>query len=352
MSRDVTFILPGPIARTGGYIYDRRMIDGLRALGWLADSIVIDGSFPFPDATTRGTTERIFACLPDRRLVIVDGLALGAIPEIVESHARRLRIVGLVHLPLGADPTRDAETSAQLAAADGRALRAAALVIVTSRATLPMLDAYGLTNDRVVVIEPGTDAVPSARGSGQSGSIELLCVATVNAGKGHATLLEALAALRDRRWHLTCAGSLTRDPATAHLLQRMVADLKLHDRVSLVGELDELPLAAAYDAADIFVLATLRETYGMAVAEALAHGLPIVSTTTGAIPPLVGEEAGLLVPPGDVDALGRALAAVLDDRTLRDRLRDGARRAGARLPTWTQAAERMSATLEGLVSHG
>jgi glycosyltransferase involved in cell wall biosynthesis len=241
--RTVTFVLPGPVARTGGYIYDGRMIDGLRALGWLANSIVVDGSFPLPDTSTRATMERVFGALPDRTLVVVDGLALGAIPEIVESHADRLRIVALVHLPLGADPTRGADTAARLAAAERRALRSAALVIVTSHATVPMLDPHGLPRDRIVVIEPGTDRPQCARGaelyaqrSGGSprAAVELLCVATVNAGKGHLLLLRALERLRHRSWHLTCAGSLTRDPETTALVRQTISELTLDHRVMRV----------------------------------------------------------------------------------------------------------------------
>ena len=114
------------------------------------------------------------------------------------------------------------------------------------------------------------------------------------------------------------------------------------DRVTLRGELDDTELAAAYDRADLFVLATLRETYGMAVAEALAHGLPVVSTTTGAIPDLVGDRAGILVPPGDETALAAALARVMGDAGLRDRLAEGALRVRDRLPTWDEAAKTMA----------
>ena len=116
---------------------------------------------------------------------------------------------------------------------------------------------------------------------------------------------------------MTCAGSLERHPRTVARLRALLREQGLADRVSLVGELDAAALAACYDRADLFVLATLYETYGMAVAEALARGLPIVSTTTGAIPDIVGleeeEAAGLLVAPGDARAFGAALSRVLGD---------------------------------------
>jgi glycosyltransferase involved in cell wall biosynthesis len=127
----------------------------------------------------------------------------------------------------------------------------------------------------------------------------------------------------------------------------------VEDRVILVGALDAVALAACYDRADVFVLATLHETYCMAVAEALARGLPVISTTTGAIPDLVGvgeRRAGLLVPPGDGAALTAALARVLGDAPLRQRLAEGARRVREGLPTWDRAVGIMAAALEGVAT--
>ena len=101
---------------------------------------------------------------------------------------------------------------------------------------------------------------------------------------------------------LTCAGSLNRHPPTVARIRALIRDRELDDHVSLVGELSAGELEQCYDRTDVFVLATLRETYGMAVAEALAHGLPVVSTSTGAIPALIGTDAGLLCRPATCKA--------------------------------------------------
>jgi glycosyltransferase involved in cell wall biosynthesis len=126
----------------------------------------------------------------------------------------------------------------------------------------------------------------------------------------------------------------------------------LTERVTLAGELDAHDLEAAYARADVFVLATRQETYGMAVAEALAHGLPVVSTKTGAIDRLVGDRAGLLVEPGDVDGLFDALATVIRNEPLRQRLADGTRDAAERLPSWKEASARLSAALMQVINRG
>jgi glycosyltransferase involved in cell wall biosynthesis len=178
-----------------------------------------------------------------------------------------------------------------------------------------------------------------------------LSVATLNPGKGHIHLLTALAAVPSRHWQLTCAGSLTRSSATAARVEEVIRELELGDRVSLVGDLDRSALEEQYDRSDVFVLATLRETYGMAVAEALAHGLPVVSTRTGAIPELVGSDAGLVVTTGDVAGLTDALSRVIVDGDLRARLAAGARRVRPLLPTWDATITKMEAALDA-IAHG
>lgn len=343
--RSAAFVVPGTLAsRTGGYIYDSRVIDGLRACGWSVAVHEIAGDFPFPSPDTLRRTADVLAAISPATVTLVDGLAFGAMPSIVETHAARLRFVPIVHLPLAADVGLDSASASALLASETRALAAARRVIVTGTATLDMLRAHGVPVDRIVVAEPGTDPAPIARG-GAAGPLELLCVATLNPGKGHDVLLRALASCGDG-WHLTCAGSLSRHPATVDGIRLLIAQLGLEERVTLAGELDPGEMEAAYDRSDAFVLATRRETYGMAVAEALAHGLPVVSTRTGAISDLVGDDAGMLVRPGDVEALGDALARLIGDADLRASLRQGALGARERLPSWEVTASIISATLE------
>ena len=351
MKKSAALVVPGSLdTRTGGYLYDRHITDGLRARGWAVDVRELDASFPRPSTSALEHAARAFVAIPSATITLVDSLALGAMPDVIVSHASRLTIVALVHLPLSADLGLDDDAAVRVESAERRALEAAALVIVTGRAALPLLDRYGLPPQRVAIVEPGTARAPLARGSAGS-LLQLLSVATLNPGKGHEDLLAALADVPARNWHLTCAGSLARHPPTVERVRATIRRLELGDHVSLVGELDDSALEEAYDGSDLFVLATLRETYGMAVAEALAHGLPVVSTTTGALPQLVGDRAGLLVEPGDRRALTEVLARALGDDGLRAQLAEGARRVRERLPDWEHAAERMAVTLES-IGHG
>lgn len=348
MTRSVVLVVPGDLdSRTGGYIYDRRIVDGLRAKGWTVDVQMLDGSFPRPTRSATAHAQDLFERLPDGTVAIVDSLALGPMAEIVEQHFTRLRIVALMHLPLAANIGLDEETAARFATGEERALRAVALIVVTGRAAIPLLARYDIAPSKVVVIEPGTDPASVAHGS-DGGPLELLAVATLNPGKGHDVLIAALAAVPSRNWRLTCAGSLTRHPATVTRIRAMIRDLRLDDHVTLAGELDPVALEEQYARSDLFVLATLRETYGMAVAEALAHGIPVVTTSTGAAPGLVGTDAGLLVTPGDVQALTEALARMMTDEDLRSRLAAGARRTRPSLRRWDETIAQMAATLEAV----
>jgi glycosyltransferase involved in cell wall biosynthesis len=348
----LVFIVPGPLeTRTGGYEYDRRIISGLRSRGWSVDVRELHGSFPYPTSEALDDAARTLAAIPQRTTVLIDGLALGAMPVQVVGEASRLRIVALIHLPLASEIGITSDVAAQHEVSERRAISGASLVVVTGKQTAVTLEGYGIAPNQVTVVEPGTDRAPLARGS-LDGRLRLLCVGTLNPGKGHELLIGALAATPHRNWHLICAGSLERHVPTVPQLRKTLRALGLENRVSLVGDLDSASLAECYDRADLYVSATLHETYGMAIAEALARGLPVVSTTTGAIPELVGDHAGLLVPPGDQKALSRALSKVLGDPQLRRRLANGARCVRERLPTWQDAVSKMAAALERVAIYG
>ena len=343
----IAFVIPGRLdTPTGGYVYDRRIIEGLRRSGMDVDVKALSPLFPFPDAPASQAAERTLADLPDNTQVVIDGLAAGAMPKEIEREATRLRIVALVHHPLARETGLSTDAARALETSERRALTVVRHVIVTSKATAATLERdYGVEPARITVVEPGTDRANRARGSSGKRT-QLLCVASVTPRKGHVTLVRALAQLADLDWMLTCVGSMQRDPVTPLRIYKEVAKAKLRDRIVFEEEVKETSeLEPYYDKADIFVLPTEYEGYGMAVAEALAHGVPIVSTPTGGIADLVGTEAGILVPPGDVNALADALRSLMTNGVERDRVREGAWRIGNSLPTWIDAANRFAQAL-------
>lgn len=346
--RPIAFLLPGdPETRTGGYIYDKRIVAGLRRLGRTVDLVRLADNFPDPDAPALDRARAAFAALPEGAIAVVDGLAFSAMPEIVLAERRRLRLVALVHHPLALETGLDAARRADLFERERRALAAACRIVVTSPQTVRDLAPYGVPADRVAAILPGTDPAPTARGSAGAPPV-LLCVATVTPRKGHMVLIEALAQLGDRPWRLVCAGSLERDPATARSVADAVHRLGIARRVAFLGEIAGAALDAAYHGADLFVLPSFHEGYGMAYAEALARGLPVIATTAGAIPETVPADAGVLVPPGDAPALARAIASCLDDPATMARLRHGALAARQSLPDWPASARAFGHLLDAL----
>jgi glycosyltransferase involved in cell wall biosynthesis len=332
----LVFVVPGRLDQlTGGYLYDRHIVDGLRSRGYAVRVIELAEQ---PDLA-------IFAALPAGTPTIVDGLALPGLEAVVAAHQRRLPIIALVHHLL-AEETGLSRTAAEQA----RRLEAAMLprcrgVICPSRKTASAVERHGVSPERIAVIPPGT-AKPAARRRAQRRRVRLLlCVASLVPRKGHAVLVSALARLRDHDWDLLCVGSLERDPATARAVRRMIAASHLKRRVTLAGEWPQALVASAYRAADVFVLPSFHEGYGMAYAEAMAHGLPIVATTAGAVPETVPRSAGLLVRPGDPISLASALQRVLATPALAARLAAGSRAAGLRLHEWREATKQWEQAL-------
>ena len=350
--RDLTLLVAGdPDQLTGGYVYDARIVAALRARGWKVAVQGLDGRFPEPDAVSRASMGQALAALPDGDRVVIDGLAMGGMPEIIAPHADRLAIVALVHHPLADETGLAPSAKAQLFESELRALALARRVIVTSPHTGRGLARYRVPGERIRVVEPGVDPAPlaaSAMDLEAPGPRRLLCVATLTPRKGHELLVEALAELVDRDWVGAMIGSHDRDPAHAAKLLAQTQRLGLNERLAWLGECDASGLADAYHRAELFVLPSHYEGYGMVVTEALARGLPVITTTGGALADTLPPHAGIAVPPGDTQALRDALADWLDDAALRRRLRRGARQAREALADWQQAGERFIAALDDI----
>jgi glycosyltransferase involved in cell wall biosynthesis len=257
----------------------------------------------------------------------------------------------LVHMPLGHRPP-DYEAGA-VRAREREVLAAAAAIVTTSEwARRRLGELYALPADRVHVAEPGVDAARLAPGSAAGDA--LLCVAALTPDKGHDVLLDALATATDLSWRCSCVGSLVRDPAFADAVRRRARNSGLGDRVRFPGPRTGAGLDRVYADADLLVLASHAETYGLVVTEALSRGLPVVATEVGGVTEALGHgddgtRPGLLVPPGDPAALGAALRAWLEDAELRDRLRRASRERRATLRPWAATASAVADVLTAAV---
>lgn len=347
MVRRAAFAVPGDLATlTGGYAYDRRMIAELQELGWTVDVVTLDEGFPWPSEQTRIIAQAKLLSIAGDAPIVVDGLALGALPEAAATLRSGQRLVALIHHPLARESGLSAEQIAMLLDSERGALACAARVVVTSETTARhLVSDYGVSPERVTVARPGTDSAPMAHGS-SDGVVHLLSVGAVVPRKGFDVLITALAGLTDLSWRLSIVGDCRRDAMTAASIKQAIARLDLRDRITMHGAVPTSRLAALYDSADLFVLASHFEGYGMAYAEAIAHGLPVVGTTAGAIGEAVPTGAGVLVAPGDAAALAAALRQVIDNPHDRRRLAARATEAAARLPRWQDSAKIFAGVLE------
>jgi glycosyltransferase involved in cell wall biosynthesis len=342
----VAFAVPGDLATpTGGYGYDRRIIQELRELGWQVDVADIGDDFPFPSTAHRATALATLSAVPSGCPIVLDGLAFGALPE---AGALRCRtpLIALVHQPLALDPSLDTMQADTFRKTERTALASAAHVVVTSEATARIvIGDYNVPVQRISVVRPGNDPVPAALGS-NDGVVRLLSIGSVLPVKGYDLLIAAVATLTDMPWRLTIAGDRTRNPAAAAQLDVDIETHGLGDRIAVLGAVPPERITELFLASDVFVLASRFEGYGMALAEAIAHGIAVVSTMAGAIPQTVPAGTGLLVPPDDVAALARALRRLIGDPAERQRLAANARAAAAQLPTWQDSARLFAGAIE------
>ncbi|MCF3129335.1 glycosyltransferase family 4 protein [Streptomyces olivochromogenes] len=354
--RTVHFVMPGgvddPAQPSGGNAYDRRLCLDLPGFGWQVTPHAVDGTWPRPGRATRDELARTLRELPDGAVVLLDGLVACGVPDIVVPEAARLRLAVLVHLPLGDETGLDAAVAADLDAKEREVLRAVPAVVATSDwAVRRLVSHHGLAPDRVHVAAPGADIAPLAPGT--DGVSRLLCVAAVTPRKGQHRLVEALAAVRDLPWSCECVGGLGNDPEYVAHLRSLIEKYGLTDRLHLAGPRSGAALDASYAAADLMVLTSYAETYGMAVTEALARGIPVLATDVGGLPEAVGRAPdggvpGILVPPEDPAALAAELRGWFGEADVRRRLKAAARGRRAALDGWATTARSLAGVLHRL----
>jgi glycosyltransferase involved in cell wall biosynthesis len=356
---DCFFAIPGDLdTPTGGYAYDREVLRRLGKHGIACYLYPLPAGFPNPSPEERAETKRRIApgCLPDEgpapvtdlhpgAVILADGLAYGAL-DADTLDALSCPVVALVHHPLAYETGTSPERAAELLASERAALARASAVVVTSTATADLLAAeYGVERAAITVAVPGV--APAARAVGSGGPrLRLLAVGAVSPRKGYGVLIEALAMLRDLEVELVIVGATDRNAAEVGRLREAIARHGLGGRVVLTGAVDETALAEAYASADIFVMPSLFEGYGMVITEALARGLPIVSTTGGALGRVVPDEAALKVPPADAPALAEALRRMATDQTLRSDKAEAAWRLAHALPRWDDTARIVAEVIE------
>lgn len=329
----ISLIVPAPFSSlSGGYAYDRRMVNGLRAAGHTVAVIELPGTHPVTDETARSAARGAWGSLPRDVLPLIDGLALPAFAGQGDALAAR-PAAALIHHPTALETGLGDSDRATLRNTELRLLPRFARVVATSGPTAERLVAdFGVDSGRLRVVVPGTDDAPRGSGSGGPGCA-ILSIGALIPRKGYDVLIRALARLLDLDWQLTIVGSPTRDPTHARQLAVLAQQLAVVDQVRFAGEVDDATLDQLWRRADLFALASHWEGYGIAVAEALKRGVP-VAITTGAAAALAPPDAGVVCPPGDHNQLSKAMRRMIFGTTLRHEMAEAAWQAGRALPSW------------------
>jgi len=342
----IHLLAPGPFdAISGGYIYDRRMVEGLRALGETVEVVELPGQHPAPDEAAEAGARAALQALPAGARIVIDGLGLPAFLPLAQELAAR-RAVALIHHPTALEHGFPDAARTVLKAKERALFAACARIVCTSPLTARRLpEEFAADPERIGVVEPGTERAPRAAGSGGPGCA-ILSVGTLVPRKGHDVLLRALARLTDLEWTLTIVGDERRDPAHAHGLRALAEELGIAARVTFAGEVTGEALEALYHRADLFALATRWEGYGMAAAEAMARGLPLAITAGGAIAEVVVPGAAIVSPVDDVMSLSKGMRRPIFDADLRAEMAEASWQGGQALPRWSDRAEAFRAELD------
>jgi glycosyltransferase involved in cell wall biosynthesis len=328
----VAFVTVGDTSRlTGGYLYHARVFEGLRERGIEVETLAASGAAP---AEQKAAAPRLGLRLDPRRfdIIVVDALARIVCAPWLDGWRTSLPVVAMVHeLPsIAAGDAREQEFEEPLLHADR--------LIVVSDHGRSVLRSRGVPVERIRVVSPGFDRLSlldadSKQSASDNSPVRALCVAQWIPRKGILDLVRAWTAHERPGAALEFIGETDADPAYATSVRAAIAgasDSSIHVR----GPVDDATLGAAYAAADLFVLPSRYEGYGIVYAEALAHGLPIIACDVGPLPELIGEVAALLVSPDDVKALSEALDQLLGDSALRSRMSEAAYRRAEGLLSW------------------
>jgi glycosyltransferase involved in cell wall biosynthesis len=328
---------PAALGRlTGGILYDHRVCGRFASAGW--DVVLFDfDTLPKHVTRLRFPVARALRPRLDEGFdVLMTDLGNSSLTPGIQ---RRARASGLLSVVICHHFRSRLERShlkrLMYAWTERFTVREADLLVANSASTAGRIGELGRGGADVVLARPGLSVALAGSPVYNETPSELLLVGNVEARKGILDAVRALGCSGADGVGLVIAGEESYEPEYRESVDALLSSLGLGDRVRFTGRIGEERLEAAYRHADVFFLPSLWEGYGMAIAEAMASGLPVVSTTAGAIPDLVEHGvSGLLVEPGDWRAAGAALKAVLGDGGLRRRLAEGALRSAASFPSW------------------
>ena len=339
--------VPGDInSRTGGYLFDKHVLEAMNAAGQAVCLLALPGSFPRPTRFDADQTRKMLLECPPDVPIIIDGLAGGAIETSILDEMQA-PYIALTHHPLAFETGLSKPEVAHFRSLERANLALAHHVIVTSPYTASLLQAeYGVEESRITIALPSLPTRITRR-KYHAKTIEILSVGLIAPRKGHDVLLDALALISDLDWSARIVGRAP-DQEYADQIYAQNERLGLASRVRFTGEVSEAQLSSYFASASVFALASRFEGYGIAFAEALAAGLPVVGCDSGAIPTTVPNDAGMIVPKDDPVAFARALRYLLEDPAARKRMSTAALSYARSFPTWDETAKRICGVISAV----
>jgi glycosyltransferase involved in cell wall biosynthesis len=304
------FLITGNLhSLTGGYLYNTHMINGLKEKGYTVNVLATDWQWKDIDELEKICRYNLEK-LPHGTCIVVDSLILASLHQIIQEFRKRLIFLGLIHLPSSYDILSGVQ--GELAREELIALDHVRQVIVTGRFTFDLLCHAGLNPVKIRIVEPGTDLFPRKKRYKAVPS-ELLCISNYSSLKAQDMMIRALYRLADRDWTLHLYGSMDRDREYTASVRSLIQQLKMEHRIYMHGIVERDEISGVFLNADLFLLPSLFESYGMVLTESLAHGIPVVTTLAGNLPCTVPAGMGLLIEPGNEEQLAEAICSLFDD---------------------------------------
>jgi glycosyltransferase involved in cell wall biosynthesis len=330
----IYFLITGNLnSLTGGYLYNSHMINGLKVMGHTV--FVLGTDWQWKDGESLEKICRFnLEKLPHGTCVVVDSIILASLHHIVQEFRERLIFLGLIHLPSSYDISSGVR--GELSGEELTALKQVHQVIVTGRFTFELLCNDGLNPSKIRIVEPGTDLFPRKKRYKPVPS-ELLCISNYSALKAQDVLIRALNRLKARDWTLHLYGDADRDKEYSAFVRSLIQLQTMENRIIMHGIVERDEISTVYLDADLFVMPSLFESYGMALTESLAHGIPVVTTLAGNIPYTVPAGMGILIEPANEEQLAEAICTLLDDPQKYSNLCVAASQYYRQVRSWEQA---------------
>jgi glycosyltransferase involved in cell wall biosynthesis len=299
-------------ALTGGFIYNKRIVEGLKLKGHEIKLHPLPGDFPYPSVDHRNYCMYITQLIPIGEPIIIDSIVFGIIPEILKELSIKNPIIGLIHLLYTVNPNYSIHERESLAISEKESCNYTSAMVATSFFTQQLLLKLRVNRNIISVILPGVDNYPRKTNYAVTPT-KLLCVSNYTTGKGYLTLIKALTLLKDKDWEINCYGNQEFDPEYVRQIKSKIDENGLENRIHIHSAIKDKELSDAYLNADLLVHPSNFETYGMVLTEALAHGLPVVASTGGGIKETVPEKMGFFFTPGDANSLKSVLTDLMDN---------------------------------------